>query len=91
MLTSERGLNMPRYYVVERPIAQGTHPEGATNVCPWLPRRKTGHGFEAYGYVDYNHPLPFPECERYGLVPEEAKERAGHVVLRGAAWRPIAF
>lgn len=58
-----------RYYLTMRPPMLGTIPmrPRPVKVEDWDFRRDTGHGFPAWGFVEYDEPLPEEVADAYEL------------------------
>lgn len=58
---------MSRYYLTMRPPAPGTFPRGATGCEDFGGKVDTGHGFKAWGWVEYERPLTPEQVDAYEL------------------------
>ena len=63
-----------RYYSTQRPVSPGTFPKPAGNrvldICNYDRRIYCDDiGREAWGYIDYEHPLPPEQAANYELIP----------------------
>lgn len=75
-----------RYYLLNRPPSIGTQPPGFTNRETRVPRQDIpanpdGYDRPAWGYVDYDAPLPLAQVFGYELEPDPAN-RALWLVYR---------
>ncbi len=59
-----------RYFFTMRPPSLGTQPRYADNFCDYCGRKLVeGIGREAWGWVEYDHPLTVQEQSDYELIP----------------------
>lgn len=58
---------MTRYYLTLRPPMMGCMPKGFAEVEDFGGKRPTGHGFDAWGWVEYPEPLTPEKADAYDL------------------------
>lgn len=68
---NEKAKTVYRYYSVHRPVSLGTYPKAKQRpikIKNFDNRKKVDNGLQAWGYLEYMHPLTDEEASDYELV-----------------------